>query len=295
MQKITIIILAFIYAISCNPSQQKKIDAKNTKVDSTFVDDQKLVEKIFYNVPSPLEMAKLAKSAGMKFNPELTNPIENKRLYIDQTSQALNLGVYGADLSYARIFDQVQESVSYLSVIRELTDQLQIPQNERTININRMEKHIDNRDSLMHIITQMYGEVDIYLKENNRSLLAVMIISGGWIEGNYLALSTIDRDNPNQRVLKRIGEQKYSLESLIKLIEPYVKPNHRSTEILNDFKELYTLYEDVTITTTNQGVVTDSSKGKTTFTGETTIEIDNETLLNITDYMTGLRNKITKP
>jgi hypothetical protein len=110
-------------------------------------------------------MAKLVKSAGMNFNPELTNPIENKELYIDQTSQALNLGVYGADLSYARIFDQVQESVNYLSVIRELTDQLQIPQNERTFSIDRMEKYIDNRDSLMHIISQMYGEVDIYLKE----------------------------------------------------------------------------------------------------------------------------------
>lgn len=295
MRKITIIILAFIYAISCNPSQQKKIDANGAKIDSALVNDQKLVEKIFYNVPSPIEMAKLAKSAGLQFNPELTNPVENKRLYIDQTSQALNLGVYGADLSYARIFDQVQESVNFLSVIRELTDQLQIPQNERTINIDRLEKYIDNRDSLMHIITQMYGDVDIYLKENNRSLLAVMIISGGWIEGNYLALSTMDKNNPNKKVLQRIGEQKYSLESLIKLIEPYVKPNHKSTEILNDFKELYTLYEDITITTTNQGVITDSSKGKTTLTGETTIEIDNETLLNITDFMTGLRNKITKP
>jgi hypothetical protein len=122
-----------------------------------------------------------------------------------------------------------------------------------------------------------------------------MIISGGWIEGNYLALSTIDKDNPNKKILQRIGEQKYSLESLIKLIEPHVKQNHKSTEILSDFKELYKLYEDVTITTTNQGIETDSSNGKTTLTGDTTIEIDNETLVNITDFVNGLRNKVTKP
>lgn len=295
MQKTIIFILSLIFAISCNNSQQKSIDTDKSKVDSVSMNDQKLVEKIFYNVPAPLEMAKLAKDAGMIFNPELTNPIENKQFYIDQTSQALNLGVYGADLSYARIFDQVQESVNFLSVIRELTDKLQIPQDEKTMNLDRMEKFIDNRDSLLQVITKMYGEVDIYLKENNRGLVAVMIISGGWIEGNYLALSTMDKNNPNEKVLQRIGEQKYSLESLIKLIEPHVKKDHKSSEILNDFKELYKLYEDVTISTTNQGVETDSANGKTTLTGNTTVEIDTETLINISDYMNGLRNKVTKP
>lgn len=295
MQKTIIFILSLIFAISCNNSQQKSIDTDKSKVDSVSMNDQKLVEKIFYNVPAPLEMAKLAKDAGMIFNPELTNPIENKQFYIDQTSQALNLGVYGADLSYARIFDQVQESVNFLSVIRELTDKLQIPQDEKTMNLDRMEKFIDNRDSLLQVITKMYGEVDIYLKENNRGLVAVMIISGGWIEGNYLALSTMDKNNPNEKVLQRIGEQKYSLESLIKLIEPHVKKDHKSSDILNDFKELYKLYEDVTISTTNQGVETDSANGKTTLTGNTTVEIDTETLINISDYMNGLRNKVTKP
>jgi len=295
VRKTTIIILSLLYAFSCNTNQQKNINPNGTEANSSIMNDQKLVEKIFYNVPSPLEMAKLAKDAGMIFNPELTNPIENKQLYIDQTSQALNLGVYGADLSYARIFDQVQESVNFLSVIRELTDQLQIPQDEKTMNLDLMEKYINNRDSLLHVITKMYGEVDIYLKENNRSMIAVMIISGGWVEGNYLALSTMNIDNPNKKILERIGEQKYSLESLIKLLEPHVKEGHKSAQILNDFKELYKIYEDVTISTTNQGAVTDSSAGKTTLTGETTVEIDNETLMNILDFTVGLRNKITKP
>jgi hypothetical protein len=295
VQKTFLIVLILTSFIGCNNNQKKSIDADKSHLDSTNINNQKLVEKIFYNVPAPLEMAKLAKDAGMVFNPELTNPIENKEYYIDQTSQALNLGVYGADLSYARIFDQIQESVNFLSVIRELTDKLQIPQDEKTMNLDKMEKFIDNRDSLLHVITKMYGEVDIYLKENNRSLVAVMIISGGWIEGNYLALSTMDKNNPNKKVLQRIGEQKYSLESLIKLIEPHVKKDHKSSEILNDFKELSKLYEGVTITTTNQGVETDSANGKTTLTGNTTVEIDTETLMNISEFMNGLRNKITKP
>lgn len=291
---IIIFILSWLF-VGCSGGGSQKIDATANQNDATSSNDKKLVEQIFYNVPSPIEMAKIVKDAGMLFNPGLMNSTKNKQYYIDQTTQALNLGVYGADLSYARIFDQVQESVNYLSIIRELTESLQIPQDQNVFAIEKLEKHIGNRDSLLHIITNIYSDVDAYLKENDRSMIAVMIISGGWIEGNYLAVSSINPEVSNQLILKRIAEQKLSLGSLIKLVEPHVRENHKSTEVLDALKELAVIYEDVTIVTENTSVNTDADSGKTTISGHTTVELDKETLLNITDFLTELRRKITTP
>lgn len=292
----TLIILIFsVVFVACNTGGQKKIDATVDGSSSSPSTDDKLVEQIFYNVPSPLEMAKIVKDAGMTFNPELMNSPKRKQYYIDQTMQALNLGVYGADLSYARIFDQVQESVNYLSVIRELTEDLQIPQNQGVFAIEKLEKHIGNRDSLLHIITEIYSDVDAYLKENDRGLIAVMIITGGWVEGNYLAVSSLNPNKSNEVIINRIAEQKLSLGSLIKLIEPYVRENNRSVEVLVALKELAVIYEDVSITTENTSVSTDADSGKTTIAGHSSIEVDQETLASIADLLTELRKKITTP
>lgn len=295
MHKIIFFSIIIFLAAACNKSPEKKVEASKADQATTNSQDKKLVEQIFYNVPSPLEMAQMTRDAGMQFNSELTNPTENKQYYIDQTTQALNLGVYGADLSYARIFDQVQEAVNFLAVIRELTESLQIPQDKETFALDKLEKHINNRDTLLHIITEIYSDMDIYLKENNRSIVAAMIITGGWIEGNYLALQSMNKEKPNEKVLRRVAEQKLSLASLIELIKPHVRKNHKSGDILADLEELYAIYEDVTIETKTSGIETDSSKGKTTIKGNTRVEIDEETLQSIQSFINDLRKDITNP
>jgi hypothetical protein len=55
------------------------------------------------------------------------------------------------------------------------------------------------------------------------------------------------------------------------------------------------LYEDVTITSSETEVNTNTETNKTTFKGKSTVEIDEETLRNVSDYLLELRNKITKP
>lgn len=295
MQKLSYLSIIIFFVVACNTGQQKKVEATDSESNTADSVEQKLVEQIFYNVPSPIEMAQMTKNAGMQFNPELMNPTENKQYYLDQTSQALNLGVYGADLSYARIFDQVQQSVNYLAVIKELTEALQIPQDENTFAFDKLEKHLQNRDTLLNIITEIYGDMDIYLKENNRSIVAAMIITGGWIEGNYLALNSMNQEKPNNEVLRRVAEQKLSLESLIQLVKPHIRKEHKSEEVMTELQELYTLYQDVTVETENTDIETDQSKGKTTIKGKTTVEMDQETLKSIHSFTTELRNKITSP
>ena len=54
----------------------------------------------------------------------ISNPVENTKKYFSSTTRAINLGVYGADLSYATLYNMQQEVINYLNAIRSLSNEL---------------------------------------------------------------------------------------------------------------------------------------------------------------------------
>ncbi|MEM9053641.1 MAG: hypothetical protein AAGC47_16420, partial [Bacteroidota bacterium] len=144
------------------------------------------VKEILHSVPSPLDMASILKKSGARYDADYLNDIKSVNEYTTAQQQALNLGVYGADLSYASIFNQNQESILYLSCTKKLADKLGLSKAFNDEVIERMEMNVDNRDSLLSIISETYYNLDSYLKENDRDHISAMIIASGWIEGLYL-------------------------------------------------------------------------------------------------------------
>ena len=75
-------------------------------------------QKIFYSIPSPVEMATVLKRIGATYEYDLPNDVKRAEDYQGAAQQALNLGVYGADLSYASIFNESGESMLFMSAAR---------------------------------------------------------------------------------------------------------------------------------------------------------------------------------
>ena len=155
-------------------------------------------KKVFYTVPSPYETALIFERSGVGYNIGVLNPIDNVNNYSTNVKQALNFGVYGADLSYANIFDQSQQCMFYMNCAKKLADGLGITSAFDAETMERIEANMNNRDSLMNIINDAYWVADGYLKENEQDFLSALIISGGWIEGLYLGTVTLDEDNPSE-------------------------------------------------------------------------------------------------
>ena len=157
----------FIFNTSCNFSNDSnQVDNDSINNIDLNGDHSRKVKKIFYNVPSPIEMASVIQKSGAQYKPEILNSSKVVDKYVNVQQQALNLGVYGSDLSYVRLFDQIQLSINYLSSIKKLCDELNIPEQQGSFAISRMETNMDNRDSLLQIITETYASADAYLKEN---------------------------------------------------------------------------------------------------------------------------------
>jgi hypothetical protein len=206
---------------------------------------------------------------------------------------ALGFGVYGADLSYTRMFDQIQECVKFLSVLRKLSDGIGIPEAEGKEAVNRLEENIENRDSVLQIISETYSNADSYLKENERGNTAALIILGGWVEALYIATEIVDEKAPDKEILTRIGEQKYSLANLIELLNTYKEDNTLS-QYVNDLNELKIAFEKVEITYEAGNVVTDKDKKMTTIHSTADVKITADELKEIKNAAIKMRNKIIK-
>jgi hypothetical protein len=128
-----------------------------------------------------------------------TPQLQNKHCY---------LVLYGSDLSYVRLFEQIQLAINYLSSIKKLCDAIEIPEDQGSRAIQRMEKNIDNKDSLLQIISETYASADSYLKDNDRGNTATLVILGGWIESLYIATQIADYANPsNKEIVDRMANK----------------------------------------------------------------------------------------
>jgi hypothetical protein len=175
---------------------------------------------IFYNMYLSVEMASLFESIGAVFNPDLLNSTSKIPEYITSSKKALNIGVYAVDLSYARIFEQIEFTGRYFSAMQKLSEELGIPNDYFQATAGRFDRNINDKDSLIIIANEVYVATDDYLKENERYSAAAQIILGGWTEALYIAMD-IARESKNIEVFERVAEQKYSLENLIEMLKNY--------------------------------------------------------------------------
>jgi hypothetical protein len=221
--------LQFTSCGGCQQSsqQQPPMDAKKDSMDQARIEQLK---KIFFNIPSPIEMASLIKKEGYSYDKKMLNPVENVDKYIGEAKQAINLGIYGADLSYASIFDQKQESMIYFAAAKKLASAMSIDGGINDSVVTKLAENQDNRDSILKIVTSAYGDLNGYLKENDRIEISALVISGGWLEALHLSLQYAQKSK-GDALKTRIGEQKLVLENLLNYYSSFdTKP------VLNDMK-----------------------------------------------------------
>jgi hypothetical protein len=216
-------------------------DQQDTTIQNTRL---KKTRNIFFNIPSPMETAALLKRAGAQYNGKILNDVKNVDRYTSASRQALNLGIYGADLSYSSVFNQTQESMFYTAASRKLADLLGVTSAFDDATLERMERNMNNRDSLLNIISETYWNVDGYLKDNGRDNISALMIAGGWVEGLYIA-TQVARVNDSPELRQRIAEQKLSLEDLVALLDTYDQAEEALSSVRADLHSLAGLFHDV--------------------------------------------------
>lgn len=235
---------------------------ETTTSTSNIIDNKQIsAQNVFNSIPARAEIVKLIGESKIEYDPSYLNNPDVAAKYSLENSRALNLGVYGADLSVAGAFDQTQESMLFLKCVNILSKNLGVSTAFDQHMMDRMEAYKENRDSTLEIIAQSFRKADEFLKQNDRPGTSALILSGSWIEGMYVSVQIAAKIN-SESIIKTILKQDESLKHLINMVE--------ASNVSTDAKYVVDGLNDLKVSF-------DEATKKKTFTMETIKEISDKT------------------
>jgi hypothetical protein len=176
------------------------------------------IKEVLYPLPTPFEMTKMLNDIGATYSSKNMNPASKVERYITESSKAVNLGIYGADLAYASTYQQQQDIQVYLNAIKTLADQLGITYDYSNLLSEESKEKFNNKDSLTSIVTNTIYNTYQYLDQKSNPDLAVTMITGMWVELMYIA-TNISQDSYNfTGLVNIISKQKSSYGKVMDLL-----------------------------------------------------------------------------
>ena len=266
---------------------------KTQNTDTVKVLPVTKVDGAMFSIPSPIQLGRVIQKSGAPYNQDILNDPTASEGYIDLATQSLNLGIYGADLGYCALYDKQQESLGFMKSAQKLSDVLGISDAFDVETIKAIQRNLDNKDSLLYLISNSYRKADDYLQTSDRKQIGVLVIVGGWIESLHFA-GILGKGNKSADVVEMIGMQKHTINTILdKMLERYiVEPGVE--EIYNDLDEIRMVFEKVNIKYEYVAPVTDKEKKTTTLKSKTTVEISDEVFNEIVEKIEVFRTKVTK-
>lgn len=296
-----LIIIQFVVILllfSCKSSTRKSTEFVFPESDSIpILEAEKLsdeaIDDISRNISSPVEISDILQKMSVPFsNGYLASSIDASR-QSTSFAKALKLGILGADLGYLNMYEKTGTSIDVLSSINKLADGIDVGQFFDFETIKRLSLNRANLDSLMLLSLSSYNQIDKYLRDKGRGQLSALMITGVWIEGQYLATQVL-KQHPDSILRNRVGEQKIILNDLLMLLAPYCNSSSEFTSLCRDMQDLKEKYRDIKITYTVGEPIMEEKNGSlvVTQTEESKVEMNNEQLNAIIATSGNIRNKL---
>jgi hypothetical protein len=235
--------LILLSSCGSNPKADQEATAKDS-IAQPKAEPQK-EEKTSFTLPSPLQIASIFKKAGLLYYPNISNSPENASKYNSgKISEALNLGIYSADLSYSALNKQNQDSKNYMKASRQLASQLGLAKVFETDNLAaRFENNLSVDDSLASIIAEMQMQTDMILEEHEQEYISATVFAGAWVESMYIGGKVFEKGKA-KNVSFRLVEQMAIAENIIKALNVYEKKDPAITGIIADLNSVRDIFKN---------------------------------------------------
>ena len=232
--------LVLLILVICTLSMCKSRTESTDKVIEVDIDSSQMLLKYknsIFCIPSPFQINLFLSKIKIAEDESLVNSPINISNYSSSVKKAINIGVYGADLGYLRLFPNTQNLNQYLLAIKQLASELNINEAYNKELLTKIEKNLNNNDSLFIYFSALYQHADAFLKENSRQQTSALIIAGGWVESFFLLTQLYKKTGKNE-LYSFISQQKYALENIIKLLAPFYNTSEELTNITDQLVDL---------------------------------------------------------
>jgi len=238
-----ILFLNVCFFISC--SNKSSEDTTENVTEQNPVPEEKkryAVQNIFNTMPDYNEILNLIDQNKIEYNPDYLHDPTLYKKYNTEEAMAFNLGVYGADLSITRLFNQTQESITFLKSLNFLAQKIGIQNVFSDKLYDRLEQYKDIKDSSVQIIISAFVSADQILNHSHRGKTSSLMITGAWVEAFYISCK-IAMEKNNFNLAKALFSQDNSLSEVITMLE-IEDLNEQSRFIYNDLKILKNILKD---------------------------------------------------
>ena len=246
-----LLIISVTSLVSCKNSTTAKQQKKAEKEQVKALEGQ--IETNVYPLPTSAEIIRMLTDLEVGYIIGISNPVENSKKYLTSSTRAINLGVFGADLSYVTLYNQVQAVITYLDAIRSLSNELNISKVYNEDLYNKIKQNIDNRDELVKILTSAFSETYGYLSDNEQQPLALLVVGGAWVEGMYLTTHVSEAAYQVAGISRVLLEQKKSFETFLDITKPYLT-DQSVGDFVKRLDPVKKVYEGITTSLTEQNI-----------------------------------------
>jgi hypothetical protein len=251
----TVIILFLVFGFtgltSCkNNSVKKQQKQKELEQVKTI---EKEIKKNVYPLPTSADVIKMLTELEVGYIIGISNPVENVKKYYTSASRSINLGVYGADLSYATLYNIQQEVIDYMDAIRTIANDLNMSKIYNAPLYDSIKLNFDKRDRLVSILTNAFNETYQYMSENDQETLALLVVGGAWVEGMYLTTHVSEAAFNVAGISKVLLEQKKSFDLFLDLAKPYMDDTMVS-DFVKNLEPIKTVYAGLSTSLTEKNI-----------------------------------------
>lgn len=302
MQRIVTILFVLIlivsFSFSCNTGSKPGKKPKTSFSTIGAGADKKArgigKSEIFYGLLTPTEITTMFARLGAPYEKAALNPAANANLYNSNAKASINLGIYGVDFGYIKMFSLSQQMIDYLITIKDMSYKLGIPDKFLMEPIKKIQSDLSNPDSIMILVNKSYNDIESHLRKEGRESTAGLMLMGGWVEAMYLTTQLLyNPAKPDAEVIEKIVQQKYTITSLLSFMknyydDPVVVFYTKKLIFLRKYFDKFDIYYkkgDLEINRSRQMLLASGS--------ETTASL--ETLTLIKDYVAKLRTEMVNP
>jgi hypothetical protein len=239
----------------CRQDPNRKGRGELKKMELQQVDTiEKSIEENVYPLPTSASVIKMLSDLDVGYQFGLTNPKENATKYISSNSRSVNMGVFGADLSYCTIYNINQEVIDYLNAIRTIANELNMSKIYDETLYDRIKANVDNKDQLVAVLTEAFNKTYSYLADNEQQNLALLVVGGAWVEGMYLTCNVSEAAYQVAGISKNLIEQKKSFELFLEITKPY-ETDPGIADFLKKLEPIKKVYEGLGTSLTMQNII----------------------------------------
>jgi hypothetical protein len=291
IQKLSILVILVFFLLSgCHNkgTQQEQLS------DDTLIgfDETEEIKEVYYRFPSPDEMLNFINREQIRFNDDYLHSADRAGSYLDSKSEALNLGVYIADLAFVTLFERQKEAYSYIQVIYGLSDKLRISAAFDPAKAKQFEENLGNIDSLKALADEALDDITHYLVREDKERVLAVISIGGFVESLYLAFQVVDEYTEDNLIIQRISDQKLVLENLLNYSLEYAGDKNVS-DAINMIHPIRAVYNEM-VSSVEETKVDKDQNGKLVISGGEKIHISEAQYMKLRNATFDVREKIVE-